>query len=100
MSDRLYARTRSRQSVHPGRILRDELEAREMSQTELAHRMGRPLQVINAIVCERKGITSRTALGLEHALGIPAHLWMNLQSNHELSVHRLADQQRVETKAD
>ena len=100
MSDRLYARTQSRQSVHPGRILRDELEARKMSQTELARRMERPLQVVNAIVCERKGITSRTALDLERALDIPAHLWMNLQSNHELSVRRLADQQRVQAEAD
>src|SRR5688572_12993134 len=36
-----------RSESYPGRILARELLAREMSQMELARRMGRPVQVIN-----------------------------------------------------
>lgn len=55
-----------------------------MSQSELATRMGRPVQAINEIVNRKKAITAETALELERALGITASFWTNLGTLYEL----------------
>ena len=80
--------------VHPGELLAEELEVREMTQRELAEAMGRPVQVINEIVRGKKAITAETAVQLEAALKIPAHLWLNMQSSYELKHARLAQRER------
>ena len=41
----------------PGEFLREELEARNWSQTELAEIMGRPVRLINEIIAGKKAIT-------------------------------------------
>ena len=85
--------------THPGRILRRELKAREMTQAELAARMNRPPQVISDIVTEKKAVTAETADGLELVLGMPAHIWLNLQSNYELTTRRLEHRRELEEQA-
>ena len=77
-------------AIHPGEHLAEDLEARGMTQRELARRMGRPPQVINAIVQGQKRITAETALGRERALGTPAHIWVGLQADFDLNSARLA----------
>ena len=42
-------------AIPPGLLVRDELEARGMSQCRLAADMKRPLHVINEIVLGKKG---------------------------------------------
>ena len=98
MAIRLKPHEHGYRATHPGRILRSELEARGMTQADLAARMGRPPQVINQIASEKKAVTAQTARGLEHVLGIPRHVWMNLQSNYELAVDRLQEEERLETE--
>ena len=46
----------------PGEFLREELEARNWSQTELAEIMGRPVRLINEIIAGKKAITPETAI--------------------------------------
>lgn len=72
----------------PGQLLEEELAARGMSQKELAERMGRPPQAINEIVRGKKALTAETALQLEHALGIPAYLWIRLEGEYRLALAR------------
>lgn len=45
-------------SLHPGETLAETLEELGMLQTELAQRMGRPLQMISEIVQGKKAITA------------------------------------------
>ncbi len=71
-------------AIHPGEHLAEEVQARGMSQRELARRMGRPVQAINEIVRGRKRITADTALDLAEVLGIPASFWVNLQARYDL----------------
>lgn len=73
---------------HPGALLAEELEARGLSQRELARRIGRPFQVVNEIVRGRKAITAETAVQLEAELGIRAYLWLAMQSQHDLVAAR------------
>ena len=77
-------------AVPPGELLAEELEARGMTQGELAERMGRPRQAISAIVHGRKAITAATALQLEEALGIAAHIWIGLEGRYQLALARQA----------
>ena len=75
-------------AIPPGELLAEELEMRGMTQGQLAERMGRPRQTISAIVRGRKAITAETALQLEAALGIPAHLWIGLEGRYQLALAR------------
>jgi addiction module HigA family antidote len=59
-------------AVIPGETLLEHLEAKGMSQAELAARTGRPLKTINEIIKGKAAITTDTALQLERVLGIPA----------------------------
>lgn len=82
----------------PGELLRDILEERQMSQSELAERTGLTLKTINAIVKGKAPITPQTARKLELVLGTPAEVWsraeqawqewkVRQQENEELKTH-------------
>lgn len=75
-------------SVTPGEILAEELEARGMSQSELARKMDRPVKTINEIVHAKAAVTADTALQLELVLGISASLWSGLETNYRRQLAR------------
>lgn len=79
-------------AVKPGDILREEMEAREWSQADLAHILGRPIQVVNEILQGRKAITPETALGLARTFGTSAEFWLNLEYAYRLHVARASQQ--------
>jgi HTH-type transcriptional regulator/antitoxin HigA len=73
-------------AIPPGEFLAEEIEARGMSQKELARRMGRPLNAINEIINGKKAITAETALQLEEVMPeIPARFWLNLETDFQLT---------------
>ncbi len=73
-------------AVPPGEYLAEEIEARGLSQKELAKRMGRPLNAINEIINGKKSITAETALQLEEVMPeIPAKFWLNLEADYQLT---------------
>lgn len=75
----------------PGEFLRDELGARGWSQTELAEIIGRPVRLINEIIAGKRTITPETAIQLGDSLGTGPELWMNLESQYQLSKVRSTD---------
>lgn len=75
----------------PGEFLREELEARNWTQTELAEIIGRPVRLINEIIAGKKTITPETAIQLGESLGTGPEVWMNLESQYQLSKVRSAD---------
>ena len=73
-------------AVPPGEYLAEEIDARGMSQKELAKRMGRPVNAINEIINGKKSITAETALQLEEVMPeIPARFWLNLETDFQLT---------------
>jgi addiction module HigA family antidote len=70
--------------IPPGQILERELEARGWTQSQLAHIIGRPKQMVNEIIRAKKRITPETALELEAALNISAEFWLNVESKYRL----------------
>ncbi len=88
-------------AVKPGDILREEMEAREWSQADLAHILGRPIQVVNEILQGRKAITPETALGLATAFGTSPEFWLNLENAYRLHLARASQQgEDVQRKAE
>jgi HTH-type transcriptional regulator / antitoxin HigA len=68
----------------PGDIIREELEARGWTQSDLANVLGRPFQTVNSIVNGRKSIQPRMAVELAAAFGTSAEFWMNLEISYQL----------------
>ena len=80
-----------RKPTHPGEILLHEfLEPNEMSQAELAKKMGVPIQRVNTLINEKRGITAETAILLRGILKTSAEFWMNLQAVYDLYEARIA----------
>lgn len=69
----------------PGDFLKEELEARGWTQTDLAEILGRNQRVVSEIVSAKRAITPETASGLAKAFGTSAQFWMNLESAWQLS---------------
>jgi HTH-type transcriptional regulator/antitoxin HigA len=76
----------------PGETLLDLLEEREISQKELALRMGRPLKTINEIIKGKASITPETALQLEKALGAPASFWIQREAHFREYLARVEEE--------
>ena len=70
--------------VHPGEILRDELQTIGLSANALSKALGVPVNRITAILNGSRGITADTALRLARYFGTTPQLWLNLQQTHEL----------------
>ena len=70
--------------IHPGEMLKDEIEARGITQKDLAKRMGVSYTVFNEILNGKRPITTEYALLLEAALGIDAGMWLRLQADYNM----------------
>ena len=73
-----------RKPIHPGKTLREDLVALDMSATELARRIEVPVNRITQILNGQRTITGDTALRLGHYFGTSAEYWLNLQKIFEL----------------
>jgi addiction module HigA family antidote len=71
--------------VHPGAVLRDELEERRLNQRQLANHIDVLPKTINEICREKRGISAEMAFKLASALGASPAFWLNLQKNWELA---------------
>jgi len=83
----------ARTPIHPGEFLADELEALNMSGSQLAAALHVPPNRIYQILNGKRALTADTALRLSQWLGTSAEMWLNLQKLYEL---RLAEQQTGE----
>ena len=81
--------------VHPGEILRDELQALAMSANALSKVLGVPANRVTAILHGQRGITADTALRLARYFGTTPQLWLNLQQTYELRRAEIAVGRRI-----
>ena len=73
-----------RTPIHPGEILKDELQELGISGAELARQLRVPENRMSEIMRGRRNITADTALRLGKWFGSSALFWMNLQKSYEL----------------
>lgn len=74
--------------VHPGEIVKDELEARGISQRKFAMIIDCSYTVFNEILNCKRPMTTDYALRIEAALGIKAYMLVNMQSEYNLQTAR------------
>ena len=72
--------------IHPGEVLKDEIEYRGISQNKLAAQMGMSYKMLNHILNERRPLTTTTAMLFEAALGIPADSLIRIQAEYNMQV--------------
>ncbi len=74
-------------SVTPlGNTLVETLEAKGMTRTELADRMGYPLSTIDEIITGNTAVIPEIAVRLEQALDVPASFWNNRERRYRESL--------------
>ena len=86
---------RLRFAVHPGTILKEELESRRLSGTALALKLRIPPQRVNDVIAGRRALTAETALRLARYFGNDAAFWLNLQTAYDLAQVEAMDGRRI-----
>lgn len=71
---------------HPGRLLKRELEARDLSANRLALDLGVPSGRVTDILNGRRSITADTAVRLGLYFGNGALFWIGLQSQYDIAL--------------
>lgn len=72
--------------IHPGEVLREELEYRGISQKTFSEQIGIPYRNLNEILNCRKPISADIALLIEAALGIPARIFTEMQMDYNIQI--------------
>jgi len=75
-----------RTPVHPGRILKSEIDELGMSANAVALALRIPSNRLTEIMHSRRSVSADTALRLGRFFGTSAQFWMNLQSTYDLQV--------------
>ena len=75
-----------RRAVHPGEILKDELEVRGVSPASFARQIDVPPNRISQIMAGKRAVTGDSALRFGHWFSTDPQFWLNLQAQHDLAV--------------
>ena len=78
--------TMLQRAVHPGDVLRDELEERGVSPASFAKQIDVPPNRISQILAGKRAVTGDSALRFGHWFGMDPQFWLNLQAQYELAV--------------
>ena len=73
-----------KRAVHPGEILKDELEELGVTPTSFARQIGVPPNRVGQIIAGKRAVTSDTALRFGHWFGVEPQFWLNLQAQLDL----------------
>jgi antitoxin HigA-1 len=73
-------------AIHPGEILRDELDFLSLSANQFAMKLHVPANRITSILNGKRSISAETALRLARFFGTTPELWINLQTSYDLKI--------------
>lgn len=80
----------------PGETLQEIMDDRDITQVDLAKRIGMTRKHLRQILKGKAPVTPETALCLERVLGVPAHFWNNREQHYRDFLARQAEQRRLE----
>lgn len=83
-----------KRAVHPGQVLKDELEELGITPTEFSRQIKVPPNRVSQIIGGKRSITGDTALRFGHWFGTDPQFWLNLQAQFDLAQ---ADKETGET---
>jgi addiction module HigA family antidote len=81
-----YPATDNLPPIHPGEILRDDLEALGLSARRFAEHLGVPPNAVTEILKGERRVTALMALRLAKAFDTDPRYWTNLQSLYETKI--------------
>ncbi len=80
-----------RPAIHPGEILKDELDFLGISAAALARALDVPPNRVSQILAGKRSISADTALRLGYWMGTGPEFWLNLQRQYELRLIEQTD---------
>ena len=86
-------------AVPPGETLADLLDERDMTQTELARRLGVSLKHVNQVIKGAAPISAELALGLEKVLG-PSVSWLKREAVYQGKLAELEEREELAEAVD
>ena len=86
--------------VPPGDTIIDLLEEREMTQANLAQRLGISAKHVNQIVKGSAAISADVALGLEKVLGGSVSFWVTREALYQARMAARAENEELESEVD
>ena len=81
--------------IAPGETINELLITNNMSQLDLADKIGISKKTVNLIIKGKAPITTSTAIKLEYVFKLPASFWCNLESNYRESLERKKDAESI-----
>ena len=75
-------------ALHPGDVLSNELQAREIKKIVFAEQIGMKPGHLSELLHGKRHVSAATAIKLEKLLNIPAEYWMRVQVYYDLFIER------------
>ena len=75
-----------KRAMHPGEILKNEMEERGVSPASFASQIDVPANRISQILAGKRAVTGDSALRLGNWFGTDPQFWLNLQAQYELAL--------------
>jgi addiction module HigA family antidote len=88
------------EEVHPGRILKRELEARGLSAAALALKLRIAPQRVLEIVTGKRAISPETAQRLGRFFGNEPEFWLAMQASYDLAMLRASVGPKIEIEVE
>ena len=88
LKSQIITRGKAMKPIHPGRILKREIQARGLSANKLALALRVPSGRITQIINAKRGISAETALRLSRYFGNSSRFWMNLQTRYDIELQK------------
>ena len=71
-------------AVHPGMMIKPELDERGISQKEFAKMLGTQPSHLSEVLNGKRALTTELAVKIENAIGLPAKILLSAQTRYEL----------------
>jgi len=71
-------------AVHPGMMIKPELDERGISQKEFAKILGTQPSHLSEVLNGKRALTTELAVKIENAIGLPAKILLSAQTQYEL----------------
>ena len=71
-------------AVHPGEVLKGELEESGISPTEFSRQIGVPPNRVSQIIAGKRSVTGDSALRFGHWFGVEPEFWLKLQAQYNI----------------
>ena len=86
-------------AVHPGMMIKPELEERKISQKDFAKMLGVQPSHLSEVLSGKRPLTAELAVKIENTIGLPSKVLMIAQSQYECDLEAIRQRGIEEQKA-